>query len=119
MIWVSIGRYEGQVSFPGARMEGGCDAEQGGSIQCTRRSSQEIKEVVDPANLSPYDEHFYPPGPIGRGSTSSRKLGQPMHAITSIPYADQVIQPGMIDEWDYCLRRLFVLKSTKLADALK
>ncbi|RPD63943.1 S-adenosyl-L-methionine-dependent methyltransferase [Lentinus tigrinus ALCF2SS1-7] len=81
-------------------------------------ATADTKEVVDPEYLSPYDDHFYPPSPTGRGSSSSRKVGQPMHAITSIPYAEQVIQSGMIDEWDYCLRRLFVLKSTKLADAL-
>ena len=31
----------------------------------------------------------------------------------------QVIQKGMTDQWDYCLRRLFVLKSTPLKDAMK
>lgn len=30
----------------------------------------------------------------------------------------QIIQPGMLDKWDYCLRKLFVLKSTPLKDAV-
>ncbi|RDX44857.1 S-adenosyl-L-methionine-dependent methyltransferase [Lentinus brumalis] len=81
-------------------------------------ATADIREAVDPDYLAPYDDHFHPPGPVGKGSTSTRKVGQPMHAITSIPYAEQIIQRGMTDQWDYCLRRLFVLKSTKLADAL-
>ena len=30
----------------------------------------------------------------------------------------QIIQNGMLDKWDYCLRKLFVLKSTPLKNAI-
>ncbi|KAI0684279.1 hypothetical protein C8T65DRAFT_702128, partial [Cerioporus squamosus] len=80
-------------------------------------ATADIKETLHPDCLAPYSDHFHPPA-AARAAVATRKVGQPMHAITAIPYAEQIIQRGATDQWDYCLRRLFVLKSTKLADAL-
>ncbi|KAL6310467.1 S-adenosyl-L-methionine-dependent methyltransferase, partial [Sparassis latifolia] len=62
--------------------------------------------------LQPTGEHFFPPL-----STESRR-SVPLHAINIIPLEDQIITRGMLDKWDYCLRRLFVLKSTPLKRAI-
>ena len=62
-------------------------------------------------------------------------MGHPLSAINIVPYSDQVcclyrsllrtrdrllqvIAPNMLDIWDYCLRKLFVLKSTPLKKAI-
>ncbi|OSD04052.1 S-adenosyl-L-methionine-dependent methyltransferase [Trametes coccinea BRFM310] len=79
----------------------------------------EVEDAVDPEMLAPYEEHFYPlPAASGIQKPSTKRVGQPMHAITATPYSEQVIQRGEIDKWDYCLRRLFVLKTTPLKTAL-
>ncbi|KAI0330161.1 S-adenosyl-L-methionine-dependent methyltransferase [Cubamyces sp. BRFM 1775] len=76
-------------------------------------------QEVDPRALAPYADHFYPL-PVGSSVTrsTSKRVGQPIHAITATPYADQVIRQGDTGKWDFCLRRLFVLKRTPLKDAL-
>jgi len=35
-----------------------------------------------------------------------------------VPHDEQVIDTGKLDQWDYILRRLFVLKSTPLRNAI-
>ncbi len=82
-------------------------------------ATADIQEVLDPDLLAPYENTFHPPPAIGKGAKTSRRAGQTMRVISSIPYPEQVIQKGQTDQWDYCLRRLFVLKSTMLKDALK
>ncbi|KAI0356139.1 S-adenosyl-L-methionine-dependent methyltransferase [Trametes cingulata] len=82
-------------------------------------ATAQIEEVVSPERLAPYEEHFYPVGLHGSAlAKGSRKVGQPMHAFTATPYVEQVIQRGDTDKWDFCLRRLFVLKNTPLKSAL-
>ncbi|EJF65151.1 S-adenosyl-L-methionine-dependent methyltransferase [Dichomitus squalens LYAD-421 SS1] len=80
-------------------------------------ATADIQDAFDPALVSPYEAHFYPPPAVYKKGLS-RKPGQPMYGITAVPYVDQVIQKGMTDQWDYVLRRLFVLKSTVLKDAI-
>ena len=82
-------------------------------------ATADIREALDSDILEPYESHFHPPPSGGKTSTSSRRTGQAMHAVTSIPYAEQVIAKGQIDQWDYCLRRLFVMKNTPVKNALK
>lgn len=41
-----------------------------------------------------------------------------MVTMNVVPHAEQIITKGMLDKWDYCLRRLFVLKSTPLKRAI-
>ncbi|CDO76189.1 hypothetical protein BN946_scf185037.g12 [Trametes cinnabarina] len=78
-----------------------------------------IEEVVDPTKLAPYEKHFHPvPAPGSTVKMTSKRVGQPMHAFTATPYSEQVIKKGETDKWDYCLRRLFVLKTTPLKDAM-
>ncbi|KAI0779873.1 S-adenosyl-L-methionine-dependent methyltransferase [Fomes fomentarius] len=81
-------------------------------------ATADIQEVLDPDLLAPYENTFHPPPAIGKGAKTSRRAGQTMRVISSIPYPEQVIQKGQTDQWDYCLRRLFVLKSTMLKGAL-
>ncbi|KAI0087972.1 S-adenosyl-L-methionine-dependent methyltransferase [Irpex rosettiformis] len=74
---------------------------------------------LPPHNLLPYDDHFHP---RTRGAQvnrpESRRLGHPLVAANVVPYERQIISPGHLDQWDYCLRRLFVRKSTPLKNAI-
>ncbi|KAI0655989.1 S-adenosyl-L-methionine-dependent methyltransferase [Cubamyces menziesii] len=82
-------------------------------------ATADLKESVDPQTLTPYSDKFYPlPAVGGNTRITSKRVGQPIHAITATPYAEQVIRRGDIGKWDFCLRRLFVLKRTPLKDAL-
>ncbi|KAI0674965.1 S-adenosyl-L-methionine-dependent methyltransferase [Trametes maxima] len=79
----------------------------------------DIEEATDPGSLKPYGDHFFPiPIASPSGKFAAKKVGQPMHAFTATPYAEQVIRRGDTDKWDYCLRRLFVLKNTPLENAM-
>ncbi|CCM06868.1 uncharacterized protein FIBRA_09176 [Fibroporia radiculosa] len=75
---------------------------------------------LDPAKLLPYDDHFHP---ITTKYTAEkrpqpRRPGYPLVAMNLIPHDDQLITKGMLEKWDFCLRRLFVLKSTPLKKAI-
>ncbi|GJJ06511.1 hypothetical protein Clacol_000703 [Clathrus columnatus] len=74
---------------------------------------------IQPGDLKPYIQHFWPP-PITRSSDlpESRKAGHPMVASTFMPLPEQHIGSDALDEWDYCLRRLYVLKNTTLDKAV-
>ena len=41
-----------------------------------------------------------------------------MVAVNILPHEEQVIGNDMLDKWDYCLRRLFVLKGQSLKTAI-
>jgi len=68
-------------------------------------------QVLQPgSNFLPFDSHFYP--------SHQRSADIPLSAIRIIPHEEQLIAKDMLDKWDYCLRRLFVLKSTPLKSAI-
>ena len=72
--------------------------------------------------LLPYDEHFHPtvPKTVRSGSSKSdvRKLGHPLVGVNMLPHEEQVIKEAMLEKWDYCLRRLFVLKGQSFKAAV-
>jgi len=73
--------------------------------------------------LLPYEEHFHPTlSKNGRPTTSGkpevRKLGHPMVGVNVLPHEEQIIGAAMLEKWDYCLRRLFVLKGQSLKTAI-
>ena len=75
--------------------------------------------------LLPYDEHFHPTvvkaAKLGKSKSAKpdvRKLGHPLVAVNALPHEQQVIGDAMLEKWDYCLRRLFVLKGQSLKTAI-
>ncbi|KAG2031593.1 S-adenosyl-L-methionine-dependent methyltransferase [Suillus americanus] len=80
----------------------------------------EFNHTIDPRLLVPYNNHFYPDAtnPAYSSKTENRRRGTPFVAGTFRPLEHQIIQSGMLDKWDYCLRKLFVLKSTPLKNAV-
>ncbi|KAG1771801.1 S-adenosyl-L-methionine-dependent methyltransferase [Suillus occidentalis] len=80
----------------------------------------EFNLTIDPQLLVPYNDHFYPDAvnPAYTSKTENRRRGTPFVAGTFRPMEHQIIKPGMLDKWDYCLRKLFVLKSTPLQGAV-
>ena len=51
-------------------------------------ATSEFFESPDPEELAPYEDHFHPE--TARKKASSKSPGQPMHAVTTVPYAEQV-----------------------------
>ena len=41
-----------------------------------------------------------------------------MMGVNVLQHEEQVIRDGMLEKWDYCLRRLFVLKGQSLKTAI-
>ncbi|PFH52092.1 hypothetical protein AMATHDRAFT_39801 [Amanita thiersii Skay4041] len=77
--------------------------------------------AVPPQALLPYATHFHPARPLNPDKErkfSSRRVGNPFQAVNTYPLEDQAIKKGQLDYWDFCLRRLFVLKATSLAKAI-
>ena len=78
--------------------------------------------------LLPYDDHFHPtviksakpvePSKSDDRKSDVRKLGHPMVGVNLLPHEEQVIGTAMLEKWDYCLRRLFVLKGQTLKTAI-
>jgi len=73
--------------------------------------------------LLPYDEHFHPTvpkniRPVVSSRPEARKLGNPMMGVNVLLHEEQVIRDGMLEKWDYCLRR-FVLKGQSLKTAIE
>ncbi|KAF8627810.1 hypothetical protein AX15_004235 [Amanita polypyramis BW_CC] len=79
--------------------------------------------AVPPESLLPYELHFHPMRPSVPTATDGRKhntrrVGNPFQGVNVIPLEDQAIKKGQLDEWDFCLRRLYVQKATSLKKAL-
>jgi transcription factor 1 len=97
---------------------------------------------LPPERLSPFLDHFHPAADDNRVGSSglrpeARRRGSPFLAVNVVPHDEQVcrlrtpvpltefsyralqlIGKGKLDQWDYILRRLFVLKSTPLRRAI-
>jgi len=103
------------------------------------QAAAEITETLPFTELQPYGDHFHPVRITELEQTKGRQLvpggfGSPHGALTVTPKVDQVrnsfflsiltllchififqiIQPGDLDYWDYCLRKLFVQKATPM-----
>ncbi|KAJ7218084.1 hypothetical protein GGX14DRAFT_495526 [Mycena pura] len=102
--------------------------------------------AVPSSVLLPYAEHFHPIPPAtalaqrekerrGARPLMMGKPGNPFVAVNITPLEhqvwfcnsaspiiehplSQVIQPGMLDKWDYCLRHLYVNRATPVKNAL-
>ncbi|KAF8658323.1 hypothetical protein AX16_002091 [Volvariella volvacea WC 439] len=78
-------------------------------------------EAVPYESLQPYEDHFHPARPslsTPVEKKANKRPGNPFQAINIIPLENQVISRGRLDQWDYCLRRLFVKKATPLKSAM-
>jgi len=94
---------------------------------------------LPPEDLSPFSDHFHHVTRFIRpGRPENRRRGVPFLAVSVVPHDEQVchvqtsgatvaefgyrglqiIDKGKLDQWDYILRRLFVLKSTPLRNAM-
>ncbi|KAJ7287554.1 S-adenosyl-L-methionine-dependent methyltransferase [Mycena rebaudengoi] len=86
------------------------------------------EEAVPYDELQPYGDHFHPRPTAGAQAVRAKqkedtkllqgKPGNPFLAINSFPLELQAIRPGLLDKWDYCLRRLYVRRATPLKTAL-
>lgn len=86
-------------------------------------ATAECDHAVLPEALLPYELHFHPARPSMSTSPegrkhNSRRIGNPFQAINIVPREEQAIKKGQLDEWDFCLRRLFVQRATALRKAL-
>ncbi|KAJ7497275.1 S-adenosyl-L-methionine-dependent methyltransferase, partial [Mycena latifolia] len=87
------------------------------------------QEAVPYSALQPYTDHFHPI-PSGtslvqktkekedRKPVLTGKPGNPFVAVNITPIENQVIRPGLLDKWDYCLRHLYVNRATPIKNAL-
>ncbi|KAK1236334.1 hypothetical protein PQX77_000412 [Marasmius sp. AFHP31] len=75
------------------------------TVDCEHQLSKE---------LQPYRENFYCSSPVGKKSGGLPQF----QAISVIPKEQQIIQPGDMEIWDYCLRRLFVQRATPLQKSI-
>jgi len=86
-------------------------------------ASSHFSQSLPPESLSPFVEHFHPATNGARLGSSvwrpeTRRRGSPFLTVNAVPHAQQIIGKGKLDQWDYILRRLFVLKSTPLRGAI-
>ncbi|KAF9482258.1 S-adenosyl-L-methionine-dependent methyltransferase [Pholiota conissans] len=65
-----------------------------------------FQENVPPEALQPHGDHFFP---YRAGAIPLSEV-----VVTITPRANSVIPPGDLDLWDYCLRKLFVMRATPL-----
>ncbi|KLO18360.1 S-adenosyl-L-methionine-dependent methyltransferase [Schizopora paradoxa] len=76
---------------------------------------------VVPSSDMHYNEHFYPPTGVDdevpakkKRKSAGRQSGVPYVAVNVEPRAKSFIKPGLLDKWDFILRKLFVLKASPL-----
>ncbi|KAJ7462266.1 S-adenosyl-L-methionine-dependent methyltransferase [Mycena galericulata] len=87
------------------------------------------REAVSYPALQPYADHFHPTPSAtslalrAKEKKAARPLmtgkpGNPFVAVNFTPLEHQVIRPGLLEKWDYCLRHLFVNRATPIKNAL-
>ncbi|KAF9448220.1 S-adenosyl-L-methionine-dependent methyltransferase [Macrolepiota fuliginosa MF-IS2] len=91
------------------------DAPLGSNIRCklsvTADATAKFGLATPPETLEPYLENFWPP------NLRSSAL-QNFVAVNIKPLEKQLIGKGLLDDWDYCLRRLFVQKAKPIKTSL-
>jgi len=81
-------------------------------------SVAQCREVIPYSEMQPFEGHFHPvAGRSAEKGSDNRRVGNPFQAIDVIPLEHQVIEKGLMETWDYCLRRLYVRKATALKGA--
>ncbi|KXN90833.1 Dimethyladenosine transferase 1, mitochondrial [Leucoagaricus sp. SymC.cos] len=75
------------------------------------QATASLEQSIPPEELTPYEEVFHPIH--RRDSTSLDFL-----SVTITPLQEQLIQKGLMDDWDYCLRRLFVQKAQPIKNSI-
>ncbi|KAK2467873.1 hypothetical protein APHAL10511_000168 [Amanita phalloides] len=105
------------------RISAPLDAPERCKLTIIAEATAECSPAVTSNSLIPYEYHFHParisiPPPSDRRKHNTRRVGNPFQAINIIPLEYQSIKRRQLDEWDFCLRRLFVQKSTALRRAL-
>ncbi|KAJ7647354.1 S-adenosyl-L-methionine-dependent methyltransferase [Roridomyces roridus] len=88
-----------------------------------------FSEAVPYSMLQPYTDHFHPiPSAINLAEREKEqklarplmtgKAGNPFVAANFTPLEHQLIKPGLLHKWDYCLRHLYVNRAQPLKNAL-
>ncbi|KAF8812924.1 S-adenosyl-L-methionine-dependent methyltransferase [Phlegmacium glaucopus] len=94
-------------------------------VSVMAQAAADLSEAVPYDSLQPFQDHFHPTVPKqeeinSRQGLNERRTGNPMSAISVIPsqhqasYLSSAIEPGDLDYWDFCLRKLFVQKATSV-----
>ena len=86
-------------------------------------ASAELSLSLPAEKLFPYEDHFHPilPKLTNTKRTTkieARKMGHPMVGVNVLPHEEQAIRNEMLEKWDYCLRRLYVLKGQTVKAAI-
>lgn len=89
-------------------------------VSVIAEATADLQTAVRPATLQPYDNNFHPVRSADSQTKKpeSRRIGHSIAAVNVVPHEGQVITHGLLEKWDYVLRRLFVLKSTPLKKAI-
>ncbi|KAI0342001.1 S-adenosyl-L-methionine-dependent methyltransferase [Trametopsis cervina] len=88
-------------------------------VSVISEATAQMAVTLPPNNLLPYDNHFHPRiRKTMEKRPESRRMGHPLVTANVVPHAEQIIESGQLDKWDYCLRRLFVRKGTPLKTAI-
>ncbi|KAL0956733.1 hypothetical protein HGRIS_002853 [Hohenbuehelia grisea] len=75
----------------------------------------DLQLALPTSQISPHNRYFHPSYNF---TTKLPRQAAQFQAVTITPLAHQIITRKMLDKWDYCLRRLFVLKSQPLKQAI-
>jgi transcription factor 1 len=106
-----------------SRMWKRLDAPMGGTQRCKvgvmGAATSEITELLPFEATQPFKDHFHPVpyakyAPVPSKHPDTRRVGNPYQVVLTVPREFQAIQPGHLDYWDYCLRKMFVQKATPL-----
>ncbi|KAG6918073.1 hypothetical protein DXG01_016731 [Tephrocybe rancida] len=91
-------------------------------LSIVAQATAECTTPLDWSETTPYSEHFHPI-PSARAKAAelkkdSRAVGLPFCTMIAVPLEKQIIPKGQMDAWDFCLRRLYVKRSTELRKAI-
>ncbi|KAG6876930.1 hypothetical protein C0992_011334, partial [Termitomyces sp. T32_za158] len=91
-------------------------------LSIVAEATAECTTPLEFAATQPYEQHFHPFPSFRSLHTEAKKdvraIGRPFRTVNIIPFEKQIVGKGQMDAWDFCLRRLFVKKSTPLKNAI-
>ncbi|ETW81012.1 hypothetical protein HETIRDRAFT_238884, partial [Heterobasidion irregulare TC 32-1] len=104
------------------RMSSGINGAERCKLSVITEAVSDSSLSVPPSTLLPYEDHLHPIKHYAtidpKRKPDPRRYGHPLVATNLVPLQDQCIDKGKLDQWDFILRRLFVLKSTPLKTAI-
>ncbi|TEB37266.1 S-adenosyl-L-methionine-dependent methyltransferase [Coprinellus micaceus] len=87
-------------------------------VSVMAQGAAEVTPTYPHEALLPVTNHFYHPVTRSTATRAVASIDAPVQPVRITPLEDQLIEPGLLDAWDFVTRNLFIIKATPLVKSI-